>query len=248
MPKKPPTCLTRHRAEKLSSAGRKNALVRISPASAYNRRDFGTVTKHRQVFQKMTSPQEITQLLLAWERSDPLALERLLPLVEAELRQIARGYLRKEKPGHLLQTTALINEAFIKLVDQTRVHWQNRAHFFGIAATCMRRVLTDYARAQARDKRGGGAEQIALEDAPSIPVETPVELLALDEALRKLEKQDARKSRIVELRYFGGCTVAEVASLLGVSEETINREWRLARAWLRRELDSKPEAMPTNKP
>lgn len=196
----------------------------------------------------MNSPGEITQLLLAWgEQSDQSALDRLMPLVMEELRRLAHHYMEKEKKGHTLQTTALVNEAYLMLVDQTRVHWQNRAHFFGIAATCMRRVLIDYARAQVRDKRGGGAEHIALEDAPLIPVERPVELLALDEALWKLEKQDARKSRIVELRYFGGCTVAEVASLLGISEETVNREWRLARAWLRHELDSKPEAMPTNK-
>ncbi len=183
----------------------------------------------------MDSPQEITELLLAWERGDESALERLLPLVEKELRLIAKRYLRKEGPGHTLQTTALINEAFIKLVDQ-RVHWQSRGHFFGIAATCMRRVLLDYAKAQGRQKRGGDWEQIALSDASLIPDEKAVELVALDEALKALAKQDTRKSRIVELRYFGGCTVEEVAEILGVSKETIAREWRLARAWLRREL------------
>jgi RNA polymerase sigma factor (TIGR02999 family) len=165
-------------------------------------------------------------------------LERLLPLVEKELRLIAGNYMRKETPGHVLQTTALVNEAFIRLVDQRRVHWQNRAHFFGVAAMCMRRVLLDYAKGQARDKRGGGAEHTALSDAPPLPVEKSVELLALDEALHKLSKQDARKSRIVELRYFGGCTVEETAQCLGVSEATVAREWRLARAWLQRELES----------
>jgi RNA polymerase sigma factor (TIGR02999 family) len=184
----------------------------------------------------MDSPQEITELLLAWKQGDESALERLLPLVEKELRLIARSYLRKEGPGHVLQTTALMNEAFIKLVDQ-RVHWQSRGHFFGIAATCMRRVLLDYAKAQGRKKRGGDWEQIALSGALLIPDEKAVELAALDEALEALAKQDARKSRIVELRYFGGCTVEETALCLGISEATVAREWRLARAWLLRELE-----------
>lgn len=193
----------------------------------------------------MGAQSEITQLLLAWEQGDESALERLLPLVEKELRLLASGYMRKEKKGHLLQTTALVNEAFIKLVDQKRVHWQNRAHFFGIAATCMRRILCDYARGQEREKRGGDLEQIALSDAPPIPVEQSAELLALDEALHKLAKQDARKSRIVELRYFGGYSVEEVAALLEISEATVAREWRLARAWLQRELEAKPQAVRT---
>ena len=148
--------------------------------------------------------------------------------------------MRKEAPGHLLQTTALVNEAYLRLVDQSRVQWQNRAHFFGIAAICMRRVLVDYAREQGRDKRGGGAEHLALSDALPLPDEKGIELLALDEALQKLAKQDARKSRIVEMRYFLGCTVEEVAEFLGVSVETVAREWRLARAWLRRELGAAP--------
>jgi len=194
----------------------------------------------------MDSPQEITELLLAWEQGDPSAWERLMPLVEQELRRLAKSYLRKEKQGHTLQTTALVNEAYLRLVDQKRVHWQNRAHFFGIAATCMRRVLLDYAKAQGRGKRGGGVAHIALSEAPPIPVEEPVDLLALDEALRKLAKQDARKSRIVELRYFVGCTVEEVAEMLEVPKTTVEREWRLARAWLQRELDAQPKAVRTD--
>ena len=169
----------------------------------------------------MNSSPEITQLLLAWGQGDPDALAQLMPLVEKELRQTAKRMMRKEAPGHLLQTTALVNEAYLRLVDQSRVQWQNRAHFFGIAAICMRRVLVDYAREQRRDKRGGGAEHLALSDAPPLPYEKGIELLALDEALQKLAKQDARKSRIVEMRYFLGCTVEEVAEFLGVSVETV---------------------------
>lgn len=184
----------------------------------------------------MDSQQEITQLLLAWEQGDQSASERLMLLVEKELHRLAKSYMRKEKAGHTLQTTALVNEAYLKLVDQKRVHWKNRAHFFGIAATCMRRILCDYAKAQKRKKRGGGAEHIALSDAPPICFETSAELLALDEALQKLTRQDARKSQIVEMCYFGGYSDEEVAKFLEVSKETVEREWRMARAWLRREL------------
>ena len=184
----------------------------------------------------MDSPQEITQLLLAWEQGDRSALERLLPLVEGELRRLAKTYMRRERSGHLLQTTALVNEAFLKLVDQRRVHWKNREHFFGIAATCMRRILCDHAKTVLREKRGGGMEHIALSDAPPLSFEKSVELLELDEALHKLAGQDARKCQIVEMRYFGGYSVKEVAELLGVSESTIEQEWSMARAWLRREL------------
>jgi RNA polymerase sigma-70 factor (ECF subfamily) len=195
----------------------------------------------------MRAQQEITQLLLAWQQGDALALERLLSLVEKELRRLAGSYMRKEKEGHLLQTTALINEAYIRLVDQKHVHWQNRAHFFGIAATCMRRVLCDYAKAQARDKRGGKVQHLALTDAPSISIEKSTELLALDEALQELAKQDVRKSQIVEMRYFGGYSVEEVAEFLKVSKETIAKEWRMARAWLRREIDAQSEIAQTDK-
>lgn len=190
----------------------------------------------------MDSPQEITALLLAWEQGNQSALERLMPLVEAELRRLAKSYMRKERKGHTLQTTALVNEAFIKLVDQKRVHWQNRAQFFGIVAECMQRILCDYAKAQKRKKRGGGIEHIALSDAPPILVEKSAELLALNEALHKLVRQDRRKGQIVKLRYFAGCTVEEVAEILEVPKTTVEREWRLARAWLQCELGAKPEA------
>lgn len=190
----------------------------------------------------MDNSPEITQLLLAWQRGDQSALEQLMLLVEKELRRLASGFMRKESKGHLLQTTALVNEAYLRLVDQTQVQWQNRNQFFAIAATCMRRVLLDYAKAQERDKRSGGAEHIALSDAPPLPEEKAAEIVALDEALRELEKQDERKSRIVELRYYGGYTVEEVAEILGVPKTTIEREWSMARAWLQRELAAKPES------
>jgi RNA polymerase sigma factor (TIGR02999 family) len=187
-------------------------------------------------FAAMDSTHEITALLLALEQGDASAWDHLLPLVEKELRHIASSYMRKEQAGHILQTTALVNEAWLKLADQKRVHWQNRQHFYGIAAQCMRRILVDYARTGNRQKRGGGAEHVALSEAALISDERAAEVLAVDEALQNLAKQDARKSQIVELCYFGGCSVKEVAQLLNLSEATIAREWRLARAWLQREL------------
>ncbi len=187
----------------------------------------------------MNSQLEITELLLALEGGDQSAREQLMPLVEKELRRLAKGYLRSEKKGYRLQTTVLIDDVYLKLIDQKGVHWKNRAHFFGIAAKCMRQILCDYAKAQKRKKRDGDVEHIALSDAPPIPVKEPhdpVDLLALDEALQKLEKQDELQSQIVELRYFVGCTMEEVAEILEVPKTTVEREWRLARAWLGREL------------
>ena len=183
------------------------------------------------------TPQEITDLLKAWERGDLSALEKLTPLVETELRRLAKTYMRREKSGHILQTTALINEAYIKLIGQNRVHWQSRSHFYAIAAQCMRRVLTDYARTNHRAKRGGSAKPVSL-SAALLSTEQSEELLALDSALHKLAEKDERKSKVVELRYFGGYTVADIADMLGISEVTVARDWRLARAWLRRELNS----------
>jgi RNA polymerase sigma-70 factor, ECF subfamily len=179
--------------------------------------------------------QEITDLLKAWERGDQAALERLIPLVEAELRRLAKAYMRRERPGNVLQTTALINEAYIKLLGQRSVHWQSRSHFYAIAAQCMRRVLTDQARANLRAKRGGQAQPISISTA-TLSTERSEGLLALDAALSKLAAKDERKSKVVELRYYGGYTVEEIADMLGISEVTIARDWRLARAWLRREL------------
>lgn len=182
------------------------------------------------------APQEITDLLKAWERGDRSALEKLIPLVETELRRLAKNYMRREKPGHVLQTTALINEAYLKLLGQTRVQWQNRAHFYGVAAQCMRRVLVDYARSRMRAKRDGEARQIELSESTLMSEAQSKELLALDEALKRLAGEDERKSQIVELRHFGGYSMQEIAELLGVSEATVARDWRLARAWLRREV------------
>jgi RNA polymerase sigma factor (TIGR02999 family) len=186
-----------------------------------------------------TTPQEITDLLQAWERGDQSALEKLIPLVETELRHLAKTYMRREKPGHILQTTALLNEACIKLLGQNRVHWQNRSHFYAIAAQCMRRVLMDYAKTRLRGKRGGDARQIELSDSTLMSEAQSEELLALDEALRKLAVADERKSKIVELRYFCGYNMEEIAGLLNISEATAARDWRLARAWLRREVATK---------
>jgi RNA polymerase sigma factor (TIGR02999 family) len=181
-----------------------------------------------------TPSKEVTQLLAAWSNGDRSALERLLPLVEDELHSLAHRYMSRERENHTLQTTALVNEAYIKLVDQRVVHWQNRAHFFGIAAQIMRRILIDHARRHAANKRGAG-ETISLEDL-AVSDERAAELMALDDALTSLAKVDERKGRVVELRYFGGLSVEEIAEVLGVSPDTITRDWRRAKAFLRREL------------
>lgn len=182
------------------------------------------------------SRQEITDLLRDWEQGRQSALEKLMPLVMGELRRLAKGYLRRERPGHTLQTTALVNEAYLKLAGQNRVHWQNRNHFFAIAAQCMRRILVDYAKAYRREKRGGVARRVDLSEVASLSAEQSGELLALDEALRRLAAEDERKSRVVELRYFGGYSMGEIAEILGTSEATVARDWRMSRAWLRREI------------
>ena len=181
-------------------------------------------------------PSEITRLLVAWCEGDQTVLDKLMPLVERELHRIASRYMGRERPGHTLQTTALVNEAYLRLVGQKNVRWQNRAHFFAIAAQSMRRILMNYARDQHRDKRGAGAIQVSLSEACVISAERSAELVALDEALERLALIDERKSRVVELRYFGGLSVAETAEVLGVSEVTVNRDWKLAKAWLSREV------------
>ena len=182
----------------------------------------------------MTTPasQDLTQLLLAWNQGDQSALERLLPLVDAELRRLAHAYMRRENPDHTLQTSALINEAYLRLVDQQQVRWQNRAHFFGITAQLMRRILLDHARGHARVKRGGAAHFVPLEEAAQVSEQKAAELIALDEALQELERFDARKSRLVELRFFGGLNNEEVAEVMGLSLRTVEREWRKAKAWM----------------
>ncbi len=178
--------------------------------------------------------QEVTELLAAWSEGDRSALDRLLPLVEGELHRLAHRYMNQERPDHTLQTTALVNEAYLKLIDQ-KVDWQSRAHFFGIAAQIMRRILIDHARKHLGPKHGG-SKTISLEEVAVVSEQRASELVALDDALTTLAKVDERKSRLVELRYFGGLTVAETASVLGVSDETIRREWMRAKAFLYREL------------
>ncbi|HJQ22670.1 MAG TPA: sigma-70 family RNA polymerase sigma factor [Blastocatellia bacterium] len=181
--------------------------------------------------------QEITQLLLAWNDGDQTALERLAPLVERELHRLAQGYLNHERRGHSLQATELVNEAYVRLIDWQNVAWQNRAHFFGMAAQMMRRILVDHARRQQFQKRGGGgAIQVSLERAENIAGPSSVDVIALDDALAALAQFDERKSRIVELKFFGGLSEAEIAETLQVSLRTVQREWNLAHAWLYREL------------
>lgn len=179
---------------------------------------------------------DVTRLLLAWRGGDGAALERLVPLVYAELRRLAHRQMRRERPGHTLQTTALVNEAYVRLVDLKRVRWQNRAHFFAISAQLMRRILVDHARARGSLKRGGHAIQVALDDEPAGSSPPHADLLALDEALTRLAALDRRKSQVVELRHFGGLSVEEAAEALGVSRETVMRDWKLAKLWLLREL------------
>jgi RNA polymerase sigma-70 factor (ECF subfamily) len=188
----------------------------------------------------MTKPESerVTQLLLAWSSGDREALDELTPLVYDELRRLAGAYLRRERRGHTLQTSALVHEAFLRMIDQ-RVAWQNRAHFFGIAAKLMRRILVDYARSKDASKRGGGEIHLAIDEALDEAEAQDADLIALDDALTSLAAFDPRQSRIVELRYFGGLTIEETAEAIGVSPATVEREWSLARAWLRRELSRK---------
>ena len=183
-------------------------------------------------------PHELTQLLVAWGNGDEGARDRLMSVVHQELHRLAHHYMRRESPGHTLQTSDLVNEAFLRLVDQRDVQWRNRAHFFGIAAQIMRRILVDYARSRHYVKRGGGTTEIPLDDALVISNERNAEVVALDEALERLSDFDKRKSQIVELRCFGGLSVDETAEVLGVSPGTIIRDWTLAKAWLRREMSN----------
>ena len=181
------------------------------------------------------SQQEMTQLLAAWSEGDHSALDKLAPLINAELHDLARRYMKRERPDHTLQTTALVNEAYVRLIGQRDVRWQNRAHFFGIAAQMMRRILIDHARKRASAK-GVGAGKLSLDEAAVLSDERAAELVALDEALESLTKIDERKSKIVEMRFFGGLSVEEIAHVIGVSPDTITRDWRRAKAWLHREI------------
>jgi len=183
-------------------------------------------------------PNQVTRLLVDWQHGDKAALDHLMPLVYHELRKLAAGYLKDERRNHTLQPTALIHEAYLKMVDQDLPEWQNRAHFFGVAARLMRQILVDHARTRGASKRGGVQPTVSLEDAPPVfTLEDATSLLILDDALTKLASFDERKSRVVEMRAFGGMTVEDTARALGVSEPTVKRDMRLAQAWLRRELE-----------
>ena len=182
------------------------------------------------------SSKEITHLLVAWSEGDESALQKLAPLIHSELHRLAHNYMSRERPGHLLQTSALINEAYVRLIDWKNVRWQNRAHFFGVAAQLMRRILVDFARERKYFKRGGGALPVSLSEA-ALVVQQSSDFVALDEALTALGEIDSRKVQVVEMRFFAGLSVEEIAELLNVSKETVMRDWRLAKVWLLRQLE-----------
>ena len=181
-------------------------------------------------------PREVTRLLLDWSGGDQAALDKLVPLVHDELRRLARHYMSRERAGHTLQTTALVNEAYLRLVEQKNASWQNRAHFFGIAARLMRQILVDYARQRQYQKRGGGARRVSLREAADFSAERAAEMVALDDALNGLAAIAPQQSRIVELRFFGGLTIEETAEVLGLSVDKIKREWSMAKTWLYHEI------------
>jgi RNA polymerase sigma factor (TIGR02999 family) len=184
----------------------------------------------------MNGPTNVTQLLASWSSGDEAALEALTPLVHQELHRLAARYMAEERRGHILQATALVNEAYLRLVDWKDVRWQNRAHFFAVAAKIMRRVLVDAARTRDRAKRGRGQVHVSLSEAAEVPIAGGVDLVALDDALKTLEALNARQSRVIELRFFGGLSLDEAAHVLNVSVGTVRRDWSLAQAWLYREL------------
>src|SRR2546426_10975113 len=184
----------------------------------------------------MSASQEITNLLQSWSEGDEKALEKLTPVLYKELHRMAHRYMRQERPDHTLQTTALINEAYLRLIVWKNVRWQNRAHFFGLSAQLMRKILVDFARSHGYEKRGGGTRPVTLDDAAFVVDSKGTDMVALDDALNALAELDARQSRVVELRFFGGLTNEEAAEVLKVSEATVRRDWSLARAWLYREL------------
>lgn len=191
----------------------------------------------------MSSSPQVTRWLLDWREGDDAALERLVPVVYQELRRLARHYMAGQRPGHTLQPTALINEVYMRLVDCQLVNWQNRAHFIAVSGNLMRRVLVDHARSKHYQKRGGGAVQVSFDEVLLPSAEPGRELIALDEALNALAELDARKSKVVELRFFGGLTTQETAEVLGVSQDTVVRDWRFAKAWLQTEM-TKSEPRP----
>ena len=180
---------------------------------------------------------QVTELLMAWGEGDRSAFDRLVPLVHEELRRLARRQMGRERRGHTLQTTALVNEAYLRLIDVSRVRWQDRAHFFAMSASLMRRILVEHARSRQSLKRGGDLQKVSLEEAIGVSGERGVDLIALDDALQTLAAVNARKSQVVEMRFFGGLTVEETAEALGVSPRTVMNDWTLAKVWLLRELD-----------
>lgn len=182
------------------------------------------------------SQKQITQMLVDWGNGDQAALEKLTPLVYGELHRLARGYMGRERPGHTLQTSALVNEAYIRLIDWKNIQWQNRAHFFAVSAQLMRRILVDFARSRNYAKRGGAAQQVSFDETMVVSRDKDANLVALDDALDSLARLSERQSRVVELRFFGGLELQEIAEVLKVSVGTIRRDWSLARAWLHREL------------
>jgi len=201
---------------------------------AHENRDAGSVADESR---------DVTRLLAEWQNGDQSALDRLMPLVYHELRRIAARYLHSERSGHTLQTTALVHEAYLRLVDETRIQWQGRAHFFGVAATLIRNILVDHARTQKAVKRGAGIQKLSLEEAFAVPVDNENGILAVDDALRALGKIDPQQGRIVELRFFAGLTIEETAEVLHISSSTVKRDWILAKTWIYRAL-SQPCAGP----
>jgi RNA polymerase sigma factor (TIGR02999 family) len=191
-----------------------------------------------QSFDEMQSSEGITQLLIDWSHGDQAALEKLMPLVYDELRRLATNYLRRERGNHTLQPTALVNEAYLKLVDQRNAKWQNRAQFFGISAQLMRRILVDHARQHGAAKRGGSKQQrLSITSAERVVKQPEIDLLALNEALEELTLMDPQQAQIVELKFFGGLSIEETAEVLGIGHATVERDWKIARAWLRRQLE-----------
>jgi len=183
------------------------------------------------------SADQVTELLRQWSEGDQNALDQLMPLIHDELHRLAHNHIRREQPGHILQTSALINEAYLRLVDQPKIGWENRSHFFGIAARLMRHILVDEARKRKSDKRGGSIIRVPLDEAANVVEQQATNVVVLDDALTRLEKIDARQSEIVELRFFGGLTIEETAEVLKVSPGTVMRDWTFARAWLRNEME-----------
>ena len=183
----------------------------------------------------------VSDLLIAWSHGDEGALEQLIPIVHSELRRLARRHMARERPGHTLQPTALVNEVYLRLVDIRRMHWQNRAQFFAIAARLMRRILVDVARSRRYQKRGGGARRVSLDAALLPAVEPATDIVALDDALRTLSEMDPRKAQVVELRFFGGLSVEETAEVLRISGDTVTRDWKLAKIWLQGQLKASPQ-------